>query len=487
MGAAAPPVEAPLVLTGRDGTRRVILALNAAARRAGLRVGMPAAKAQALVPGLILRDADPAADAKALDRLALWALQRYAPIVAADPPDGLVIDATGATHLHGGEDAMLKGMVERLSASGIAARAAIADSLGAAHAFARYAARPTLVVLAGDSAKALLNLPIAALRLPQTVVADLSVLGFTCIGDLAAKPRAPLALRFGPELCRRLDQAMGRLSELIDPVRPPDLIEVRRVFVEPIGAPETITRYIGKLTTQLCEALEAKGLGVRRLDLLFHRVDNRIEAIRVGTARPVRDVTRLTRLLGDKIETIDPGFGIEIIRLAATLAEPLAPKQMLSSLTEEPEADVSSLIDSLANRVGEQRLYRFAPVASDVPERSVQKIAPAAPEISETWLDSWPRPARLLPAPEPIETLALLPDHPPVTFTWRGVRRCVKYADGPERVFGEWWKHDAELIAVRDYFRVEDEAGERFWIYRAGDGEDATTGSHCWFLHGIFG
>ena len=208
------------------------------------------------------------------------------------------------------------------------------------------------------------------------MVEDLSVLGFTRIGELAAKPRAPLALRFGPELCRRLDQAMGRLSEPIDPVRPPDLIEVRRVFAEPIGAPETITRYIGKLTGQLCEALEAKGLGARQLDLLFHRVDNRIEAIRIGTARPVRDVKRLTWLLCDKIETIDPGFGIELMRLAATLAEPLAPKQMISSLTEEPEADVSHLIDTLANRVGEQRLYRFAPVASDVPERSVQKIAP---------------------------------------------------------------------------------------------------------------
>ena len=160
---------------------------------------------------------------------------------------------------------------------------------------------------------------------------------------------------------------------------------------------------------------------------------------------------------------------------------------MISSLTEEFEVDVSHLIDTLTNRVGEQRLYRFAPVESDVPERSVQKIAPAAPDISETWSDLWPRPARLLPRPEPIKTLALLPDHPPVSFTWRGVRRRVTCADGPERVFGEWWKQDAELSAVRDYFRVEDEAGERFWIYRAGDGEDATTGSHRWFLHGIFG
>ena len=188
------------------------------------------------MPGLIVKDADPAADAEALDRLALWALRRYAPIAAADPPDGLVIDTTGAAHLHGGEDAMVQGMVERLAASGITARAALADSWGAAHAFARYVARPAIVVPAGESAKAILDLPIAALRLPKNMVEDLSVLGFERIGELAAKPRAPLALRFGPELGRRLDQAMGRLSEPIDPVRPPDLIEARRVFAEPIGA-----------------------------------------------------------------------------------------------------------------------------------------------------------------------------------------------------------------------------------------------------------
>jgi protein ImuB len=487
LGAAAPPAEAPLVLVGREGKRRVVLAADVAAQRAGLRVGMPTTKAQALVPGLIVKDAEPAADAKALDRLALWALQRYAPIVAADVPDGLVIDATGAAHLHGGEDAMLKGMIERLTASGITARAAIADSWGAAHAFARYVARPALVVPAGKSGKAILGLPIAALRLPKYMVEDLHVLGFERIGELAAKPRAPLVLRFGPELGRRLDQAMGCLSEPIDPVRPPDLIEVRRTFAEPIGAAETIARYIGKLAGQLCEALEAKGLGARRLDLFLHRVDNRIEAIRMGTALPVRDAKRLTRLLCNKIEAIAPGFGIEIMRLAATLTEPLVPKQTISSLAEEPEADVSGLIDTLANRVGEQHLYRFAPVASDVPERSVQKIAPAAPDTGDNWSDPWPRPARLLPRPEPIETLALLPDHPPVSFTWRGIRHHVKHADGPERIFGEWWKRESELFAVRDYFRVEDEAGERFWIYRAGDGEDTTTGSHQWFLHGIFG
>ena len=196
---------------------------------------------------------------------------------------------------------------------------------------------------------------------------------------------------------------------------------------------------------------------------------------------------RLTQLLCDKIETIDPGFGIEILTLTATVAEPIENKQFASSLVEDSEADISGLIDLLANRVGEQRLYRVTPIASDVPERSFTRIAPMAPDETANWPDHWPRPSRLLPRPEAVETVALLPNQPPVTFTWRGTRRLVKRADGPEQVFGEWWKRDAELAAVRDYFQVEDEAGERFWLYRAGDGENPGTGSHQWFLHGIFG
>lgn len=486
-GDAAPPSETPLVLIGREGRRRVVLAADLTALRAGLRVGMPVTKAQALVPGLIVQDADPSADAEGLERLALWALQRISPIVAADPPDGLVIDSTGADHLHGGETAMLTSMVQRFAASGVEACAAIADSWGAAHACARFAGRSAVVIPPGASEAALRDLPIAALRLDPGIVAGLHTLGFESIGELASQPRAPLALRFGPEIGRRLDQAMGITAESIDPVRAADLVEVRRAFPEPIAAAETIARYLGKLVAALCEELEARGLGAKRLDLLFHRVDNSRQAIRVGTALPVRDVRRLTRLLSDQIEKVDPGFGIELMALSASLAEPLVARQSISSLVEEPEADVSDLIDTLANRVGERSLYRFAPVASDVPERSITRVPALAPEDGTSWHGDWPRPPRLLPRPEPIETMALLPDHPPVWFAWRGIRRRVRRADGPERLFAEWWKRDAELTAVRDYFRVEDDGGERYWIFRAGDGEDPETGSHRWFLHGIFG
>jgi protein ImuB len=484
--AQAPP--APLILCARMGNRREVYAVDGAAQAAGLRVGMSVTKAQALVPGLVVRDAEPDEDAHALERLALWALQLYSPIAAADHSNGLVIDATGAAHLLGGEPAMLADIVRRLGTAGFTARTAMADSWGAAHAVARFTGRPVTVVPPGESAALLRHLPLAALRLPADRVTALRKLGFERVSDLADKPRAPLALRFGPELHRRLDQAMGRLAETIEPARPPEMLETCRMFAEPIGAAETLARYTGKLVEGLCEQLQAKGLGARRLDLLFHRVDSQMQAIRIGTSTPVRDARRLTRLLCDKIETIDPGFGVEQMRLCATLVEPFETKQIRTSLlSEDAETDISAAIDILANRVGEDRLYRFAPVDSDVPERSTCRVAPMARSTGKGWSSQWKRPARLLAPPEPIETVALLPDHPPVSFSWRGIRRRVKRADGPERVFGEWWKRDAELATVRDYFQVEDEAGERFWIYRAGDGEDGATGSQRWFLHGIFG
>jgi protein ImuB len=485
LGTSAPPADTPVVLFGRQGRRREVLALDAAARNAGLRIGMPASKAQVLVPGLVSLELDPAGDAAALDRLALWAL-RYAPIVAPDPPDGLVIDTSGADHLHGGEAAMLTSLVDRMEASGIAARAAVADAWGTAHAAARFLARPIAVIPSQQAVAAMRDLPIRALRLPAQIVEGLHVLGFERIGDIEDMPKAPLTHRFGPELTRRFDQAMGRRGEPFEPVRSPDLTEVRRAFGEPIGAPDTIARYAGKLVEQLCAALEKQGLGARRLDLLFHRVDNRIEAIRVGTAAPVRDTRRLTRLLIDRIETVDPGFGIELMTLSATLAEPLRDRQTISSLVEPAEPDISDLIDVISNRLGSNRLYRFAPVESDVPERAVKRVAPTAPDDEANWPGEWPRPSRLLSPPEPIDTMALLPDNPPVWFAWRGIRHRVARADGPERIFGEWWRREAETHAVRDYFRVEDEGGERFWIYRAGDGEDPATGSHKWLLHGIF-
>jgi len=487
MGPSAPPADVPLVLVGRNNRKRVVLAADQAARAAKLHPGMDATKARMLVPGLAMHQAKPAEDQAGLTHLAAWALQRYAPIVAPDSPNGLVIDATGCAHLYGGEEAMLADLRRRLASFGCDSSVAMADYWGAAHARARFGGQALVVVPPGGAEAALCPLPLAALRLPAALVADLDRLGFVRIGDLLAQPRAPLTLRFGPELWRRIDQALGRLAEPIEPHRPPETPQADQTFAEPIATPEAIGLVINVLIAAVCEQLCARGLGARGLDLLLHRIDRQILTIRAGTAQPVRDPGRLTRLLTDKIETIDPGLGIDRMELVAVRTEPLAASQTLNSLTATPEPDITPLIDLLANRVGPHHVYRVAAVASDVPERTITRVAPVGPAARADWPAHWPRPPRLLARPERIETIAALPDHPPVTFRWRGVRHRVRRADGPERVFGEWWKRDAELAAVRDYFRVEDESGGRFWIYRTGDGEDMATGSHDWFLHGIFG
>jgi protein ImuB len=265
----------------------------------------------------------------------------------------------------------------------------------------------------------------------------------------------------------------------------PELIKVERVFAEPIGAPETLEKYTRRLTEQMCGRLEERGLGARRLDMHYTRVDNRIEVTSIAMAKPVREVNRLSRLLCDKIETVDPGFGIEKMCLIAANVEPLAPRQSIASFSEPAKPDVEELWDTLENRYGQGRLYRAVSVATDIPERAVKRLPPMSPAVSSRRNAGFKRPERLI-RPEPIQALAVLPDHPPRAFTWRGQRYHVAAANGPERVKGEWWHTDRESGKVRDYFIVEVDSGERFWVFRAGDGQHEGTGSLNWFLHGQF-
>lgn len=472
-------------MIARSGSKRWVSAADAAARKAGVRVGMQAAKAQALFRGLTMIDADPVADAAALERITYWALTQYSPIVAVDGLDGIVMDTEGADHLQGGEEPMLARIANQFRAKGLTARVAIADTWGAANACARAITRETVIVPRGETVRAVEKLPLSLLRLPDKIVGDLRMLGFKNIGELANTPRAPLTLRFGPEVGRRLDQMFGRKPEPIEPIRTADIVEVSRAFAEPIGAAETINKYVARLVTQLVEELQKKGLGVRRTDLLIEKVDGTRQAIRAGTAKPARDVAWLTKLFKDRTENIEPGYGIERITLVAVMVESLEETQKASALVEEEVIDVTPLIDIFGNRGA--RVYRVAPVASDVPERSVKRIGAATDTEEGSWINHWRRPVRLLARPEQVDVMALMPDHPPAWIMWRGKRRKVKAADGPERIFGEWWERTSEMAAVRDYFVIEDEAGERLWVYRSGDGIDPETGNHRWFMHGIFG
>ncbi len=469
-----------------DGRRQVVAAADRAAQAQGLYPGMPLAQGQALIPGLAIAPADPQGDAQALAELTGWSL-RYAPLTAADAPDGIWIDVTGCAHRFGAEADLLKNLVARLERGGVAARAAVADTPGAAWAMARHGTAALAVVPAGEAGAAIAPLPVVALRLPEETMQALRRLGFEHVGQVGAAARGPLARRFGPGLLHRLDQATGRIFEPIEPIFPAETTGSRLAFVEPLLTAEAFAHVIGRLTDAVCAELERRAQGARQLDLLFERVDGTCQVVRIGTARPMRTARHLTRLLEERIDQVDPGLGVEAMHLLVPLAETLryAQKRALLLDADDEAADIAPLIDRLANRLGGARVYRVVPHQSDVPERSVRQVSPLAPPGGTLW-PALPRPIRLLTPPQPVTAIAVLPDQPPAFFVWRRKRHRIRHADGPERIAGEWWERDSETRATRDYWQVEDETGRRFWLYRSGDGFDPATGNLRWFLHGFF-
>lgn len=482
---AADGTVAPLVLAETVARKQIISAACPAARALGLAPGMALTHARALVPDLDARPADRAADAAVLERLARHAARHWTP-TAAPTPDGLWLDLTGTTHLFGGEDRFCRQVLRFLARLGLSARIAISDTPGAAHAVARFAGSAVTVVPLGGSVQAIASLPVEALRLEPHALVAAKRFGIERIADLLPMARAPLARRLGQAAITRLDQAIGRMSEPITPTTLEETPIAERRLLEPVTTPEAISQVIADLVGDLAGVLRERGLGARSLNLALLRVDGTEQHVMVGTAKATRDAAHLTRLLLLKVETIDPGLGIEISRLAATRTDPLGATALAAVLAGSEEApDLAPLIDQLAGRVGGSAIFRTSLVESDVPERAVQRVDPLGD--ASGW-PAWRRPAKLLHRPEPLSgVIALLPDHPPRRFAWRGTTHDVVAGDGPERIYGEWWVRGGEVWAVRDYYRVEDREGRRFWVFRRGDGVDDGTGDLTWWMHGAFG
>ena len=496
------PLAAIMAERGRLG----VAAVNRAAEEAGVLPAMSLADARAIEPALIVFDASPESDARLLERIAGWCT-RYTPWTTPDGPDGVAMDITGCAHLFGGEEAMTADLTARLAAAGFESRVAVADTPAAAWALARFGGEAPTLPLRGSLPPPLrrggtdCSLPVAALRLPAATVDGLAAMGLRRIGDLHAIPRATLAARFGPEVLRRLDQIYGRLDEPLSPRLPVPPHSVRLALPEPITTAEAIAAALRRLLTALCAGLETSGEGARRLLLELHRVDRRLEdaprTLAIGTSRPVRRPDALMRLFAQRLDRVEPGPGLELMVLSATESGPLAATQAALDGTSDGRADgradgqpeLGELVDRLGNRLGERAVLRLVPRQSWLPERSV---APA-PAFAEAPSGSWPgtslwpadrpRPVRLLAPPDPIDAVAPVPDDPPVMFRWRGALHRVRHADGPERIEAEWWRRPDGQI--RDYYRVEDEAGRRFWIFRQGLYRPGVKA--LWFLHGFFG
>ncbi len=473
-----------LIATER-GVRR-LYAIDPAAAALGLYVGQKATDAMALVPELVTAEADPEGDLASLGALVHWCV-RYSPAVAADPPDGLLLDITGVAHLWGGESELLDDLLTRLARQGITARGAVAGSAGAAWALAR-CGDDRAVVSPGAEVEALASLPITGLRLEPETAAQLARLGLVRIGQLASLPRPQLARRFGQAVLTRLDQALVRAEEALVFSRPPTPWFARLAFAEPISAPEDLARASRDIAQRLCRRLLAQGQGASRFELAYHRLDGRAERLSIGLSLPGRSPDAIARLFAPMLETVDPGFGVEVVTLAAAAVETLPEREIrLESIGEIAAEDgIAPLVDRLANRLGEGRVWRADAYPSHIPERAVIRRAPFAPAAPETWAKDRPRPVRLFARPEPIEAMARVPDDPPVFFRWRGQLRRVRRSEGPERLAEEWWRRppgETGPAHVRDYYRVEDDTGARYWLFRAGlYGGDVTP---KWWLHGL--
>ena len=459
--------------------RIVITASSLLAEQLGAFTGMAVADARAAVPELVAIDDTPGKAAKLLRLLGLWCI-RYTPIVAIDLPDGLLLDISGCAHLWADERGYLKEIVLKLRNAGFDARAAIADTPGAAWAVARFA-KVSPIIAPEKQSQAIAGLPPAALRLEPEILERLQKLGFRNIGPLLSMPAPTLRRRFGTALLTRLDQALGKINEVLAPIVPPVPYVERLPCLEPVRTKVAIEIAIENLLSALCLRLQAEGKGLRKAILKCYRIDGRTVQAGITTNRGSHSVSHLFKLFELQIAKIEPALGIELFVLEASKVEDMETVQEQIWAVDRGLADIAlaELLDRVAGKVGAEAIQRYLPAEHYWPERSVKVAASLTEEPQTAWPEQM-RPIRLLNNPEAIEVMALVPDNPPKTFIYKGKRHSIIKADGPERIGREWWRDNGQH---RDYFVVEDSEGQRYWVFRSGhyDGGDAR-----WYLHGYF-
>ncbi|HBM59805.1 MAG TPA: nucleotidyltransferase [Citreicella sp.] len=471
------PCAGPFALTLRAGSADHLHCLTAETEARGLHRGMALADARAICPDLSTRPADLAQDAAGLESLRRWA-GRYAPQVAVDGADGLVADITGAAHLFGGEAELREDLQARLDRAGITAQSAIACTRGGAHALSRHGGG---IVLEGLLADRLGPLPVTALRLDHDTAETLARMGLHRIADLIPLPRAPLVRRFGPGPLQRLDQMLGTLPEPVGAPPEPPHFGVRLTLPDPIGLSADVMAALDRLLARLCDRLAQARCGARRLRLELRRVDRATTALEIGLARAMRDPDRIAPLFRKQVETVDAGFGIDGMRLEATLIEPLLPEQ-IGARASRPQDDLADLLSRLGNRLGFDHVLRLLPAESRIPERSFLTAAAAwSTPAPHPPLRRPPRPATLFP-PEPLSQTS---GHPPARFRWRRMSLTTLRATGPERIAPEWWFDDpAWRSGLRDYWRIDTREGPRLWLFHTP--QAARWPSEGWFAQGEF-
>ena len=472
--------EATFVLALPDHGRRVITSANPSAEAQGVVRGMVVADARAIIPSLEVLDDKPGLSEKLLKGIAAWCI-RYTPVVAIDPPDGILLDVTGCAHLWGGEDAYLTDIRTRLKTLGYTIRAAIADTIGAAWAIARFGNE--MIVPPGNQSAALGCLPPVSLRLEPEIIERLQKLGLRQVSSFASMPRAALRRRFGASLLLKLDQALGYEDEVIVPIQPIEPYHERLPCLEPIVTATGIGIALQQLLDILCKRLRLENKGLRNAVFKGFRVDGRIERIEINTIRASNNIQHLYKLFEIKLDTIEPALGIDLFILEAQKVEDISAVQ--EKLWEKSfglnNSHLFELLDRIEGKLGPNQVNRYVPDEHHWPELSVKKAESLQEKPAIPWKVDRPRPIQLLPTPEMVEVTAPIPDYPPMMFRYKGKLHKITRADGPERIEPEWWLHDGQH---RDYYYVEDENGGRYWIFRLGHYDVQKT--YQWFIHGFF-
>jgi protein ImuB len=472
--------DVPFVLASPDHGRMVITAVNSIAQKQGINRGDAVADARVILPSLQVYDDKPELQGKLLTGLAEWCI-RYTPIVAIDPPDGLILDTTGCAHLWNGESEYLKNIGTRLNDLGYTIRIAMAGTIGTAWAVSRFGENYS-VIKTNEQLTALLSLPPLSLRLNTDIVERLIKLGLHHTRDFINMPRSALRRRFGEQLIRRLDQALGYEHEDILPVHPIEPYYERLDCPEPIITAKSIEIALQKLLEKLSHRLKQEQKGVRLVIFKNYRIDGKIEKLQISTNHPSRNTKHLFKLFEINIDKIEPALGIELFTIEAPKVEDISPRQekLWGNTSRLDNVHISELLDRLAGKLGEDIIHRYLPDEHYWPERSVKLSSSLNEESTTEWRIETPRPLQLLSRPEPVEVTAPIPDYPPMLFRYKQKLHKITKADGPERIEQEWWLQQGQH---RDYYYVEDEEGHRYWLFRLGHYTDKT---YQWFIHGFF-
>ncbi len=479
-----------------------LTAVDPQAAALGLAVGSTLADAQAMLPDLVVQDHDPVADEELLDRIADGCV-RYTPMVALDPPGGIMLDIGASAHLAGGEIPLARNIRQWLGERGMDVRIACASTAQAARALARFSAGNAADN--ADEACAVRNLPVAALELPPEHDLGLRRAGLKTIGDVADRPRGAIAARIGAATVFALELLIGQTEKPLSPRPLPAPRVVMRRFAEPIASKAYALKVLHELLEEVAEGLARDNLGGRCFAVSFHRVDGAVQHLRVETGLPTRDMQAVARLFDERMDVLsdplDPGFGFDSIRLAVPRSDPLEPEQVgleKGDGAHRNRGNVGEFLDRLAIRLGRNRVLRFRPNDTHIPERGQIAMAAANMGAGAQWLRAEPgeppiRPLQLFDPPQRITVIAQIPDGPPRRFRWRRKSRDVVRHEGPERIAAEWWRGNDDGGAdplgrgqlSRDYYRIEDTQGRRYWVFRHGLYGRETVDPD-WYLHGLF-